>query len=124
MKGIEKDKSFLAKEEILKVLQQSKDGTPAHPMNGKKFDTFPVTSVKPYYVPETPAPAWHETDVGIAVLLSIFLSLILLAIILGLYFYCTRHGPDRYVKSVGWQMIKQEFNFYYICNFVTDTEML
>ncbi|XP_052079505.1 protocadherin-like protein [Mytilus californianus] len=94
IEGIQNEKSFLTQNDILKVLRRSDDGTPAYPLESKSFDTFPVNSVSPYKKEESSPPSWFQTDVGIAVVLTIIFSLILLAIILTLYFYCTRESSD------------------------------
>ncbi|XP_063405252.1 cadherin-23-like [Mytilus trossulus] len=99
LEGVQKEKSFLTQNDILKVLRRSDDGTPAYPLESKSFDTFPVNSVSPYRQEEPSPPSWFQTDVGIAVVLTIIFSLILLATILSLYFYCTRESSEGFVGS-------------------------
>ena len=88
--GLEKDKTFMSQDDILQVIRQSNDGTPAYPLKSKAFNTFPVNFVGPYHEDVPEKPAWYESKLGIAILSTVFVSLVLLAVILLLYFCCTR----------------------------------
>lgn len=94
--GIDNEKTFMTQSEILKVLSES-DGSPSTALSSAAFTSFPVSLVEPYVDTSiTSTQNWAQTTVGIAVISTIACAIVLLAIILVLYFYCTRNTDKEY----------------------------
>ncbi|XP_062584769.1 protocadherin Fat 4-like [Saccostrea cucullata] len=90
--GIEGNKPFMSQDNILNVLRQSSDGTPASVLTTPTFATFPVTSVNPSLeavISDT--QSWAETTEGIAVLTTIGVTLFLAVLFTVLFCVCSRN---------------------------------
>ncbi|XP_056001462.1 uncharacterized protein LOC130048573 [Ostrea edulis] len=82
----------MSQDNILNVLRQSNDGTPASVLTTPTFATFPVTSVNPSTeaVISSTKP-WPETSEGIAVLTTIGVTILLTILFFVLFCVCTRN---------------------------------